>query len=145
VCPIQLDDLEAISREVPALQKFLDVAMSREIVRAQSMLVSLGSLQSEERLAGFLINLVHRLQSRGFSGSELVLRMTRSDIGSYLGMTLETVSRTFASFAQAGLLDVQTRHLRLLNVAALHDIASPPCYDKPVDLRDRRERLPLAA
>ncbi len=76
--------------------------MSREIVRDHGVMLLLGSMRAEERLAAFLLNLVQRLHSRGFSQSELVLRMTREEIGSYLGMKLETVSRTFSKFVEEG-------------------------------------------
>ncbi len=80
--------------------------MSREIVRDHSMMLLLGSMRAEERLAAFLLNLVQRLHARGFSSSELVLRMTREEIGSYLGLKLETVSRMFSKFADGGIVEV---------------------------------------
>ena len=84
--------------------------MSREIVRDHGVMLLLGSMRAEERLAAFLLNLAQRLQARGFSPSELVLRMTREEIGSYLGLKLETVSRTLSQFADDGMLEVHQRH-----------------------------------
>ena len=79
----------------------------------------LGSMRADERLAAFLLNLVQRLHARGFSQSELLLRMTREEIGSYLGLKLETVSRTFSKFVEEGLVEVRQRHVRILNPDAL--------------------------
>jgi CRP/FNR family transcriptional regulator len=87
-------------------------------------------MRAEERLAAFLLNLVQRLHSRGFSQSELVLRMTREEIGSYLGLKLETVSRTFSKFVDDGIVEVKQRHVRILNAEALQQMvnAQPQCH-----------------
>jgi CRP/FNR family transcriptional regulator len=88
----------------------------------------LGNMRAEERLAAFLLNLTQRLQARGFSASSLVLRMTREEIGSYLGLKLETVSRTFSKFHEEGLMEVKQRQLRILDQAALQAlINNSPC------------------
>jgi CRP/FNR family transcriptional regulator len=100
--------------------------MSREIVREHGVMLLLGTMRAEERLAAFLLNLVQRLQARGFSRSELVLRMTRQEIGSYLGLKLETVSRTFSQFAQQGLLQVDQRHVRIVDVDRLQALLPQP-------------------
>jgi CRP/FNR family transcriptional regulator len=82
----------------------------------------LGSMKAEERLAAFLVNLTQRLATRGYSSSEVVLRMTREEIGSYLGLKLETVSRTFSRFQEDGLLDVKQRQIRILQQERLKDL-----------------------
>lgn len=84
----------------------------------------LGSMRAEERLAAFILNLVQRLHSRGFSSSELILRMTREEIGSYLGLKLETVSRTFSKFVEDGMVEVKQRHIRILNQEALQRLVN---------------------
>ena len=119
VCIMPFDRVEEFSRAIPALQQHVHRVMSREIVREHSVMMLLGSMRAEERLAAFLLNLVQRLHARGFSQSELVLRMTREEICSYLGMKLETVSRTFSKFAEAGIVDVKQRHVRITDIAAL--------------------------
>jgi CRP/FNR family transcriptional regulator len=86
----------------------------------------LGTMRAEERLAAFLLNLAQRLQARGFSASELVLRMTRQEIGNYLGLKLETVSRTFSRFAEEGLIEVRHRHVRILAPEKLHAMLPHP-------------------
>ena len=85
----------------------------------------LGSMRTEERLAAFLLNLVQRLHASGFSQSELILRMSREEIGSYLGMKIETVSRTFSKFVEENIVEVKQRHVRILNTDALKDIVNP--------------------
>jgi CRP/FNR family transcriptional regulator len=86
VCVIPFEQLEALSRDFLPLQRQFHRIMSREIVRDHGLILLLGSMRAEERLAAFLLNLTQRLASRGFSSTELVLRMTREEIGSYLGL-----------------------------------------------------------
>ena len=124
VCVMPFDRIEELSREVTALQTHVHKIMSREIVREHGVMLLLGSMRAEERLAAFLLNLVQRLHARGFSQSELVLRMTREEIGSYLGLKLETVSRTFSKFVEEGIVEVKQRHVRILEPDALKRIVN---------------------
>ena len=119
VCVMPFERIEELSRDVVALQRHVHKIMSREIVREHGVMLLLGSMRAEERLAAFLLNLVQRLHARGFSQSELLLRMTREEIGSYLGLKLETVSRTFSKFVEEGIVEVKQRHVRILNTDAL--------------------------
>ena len=119
VCVMPFDRIEQISLEVKSLQHHVHKIMSREIVRENSVILLLGSMKAEERLAAFLLNLVQRLHARGFSQYELVLRMTREEIGSFLGIKLETVSRAFSKFADEGIVEVKQRNLKILNPEAL--------------------------
>jgi CRP/FNR family transcriptional regulator len=119
VCVMPFDRIEELSREITSLQRHVHKIMSREIVRENGVMLLLGSMRAEERLAAFLLNLVQRLHARGFSQSELILRMTREEIGSYLGLKLETVSRTFSKFVEDGVVEVKQRHVRILNADAL--------------------------
>ena len=124
VCVMPFDQIEHLSREVKALQHHVHKIMSREIVREHGVMLLLGSMRAEERLAAFLLNLVQRLHARGFSRTELVLRMTREEIGSYLGLKLETVSRTFSKFAEEGSIEVKQRHVQILDPQALQQIVN---------------------
>ena len=124
VCVMPFDRIEELSREVTALQHHVHKIMSREIVREHSVMLLLGSMRAEERLAAFILTLVQRLHSRGFSSSELILRMTREEIGSYLGLKLETVSRTFSKFVEDGMVEVKQRHIRILNQEALQRLVN---------------------
>ena len=119
LCVIPYSQLESLSREFGELQRQFHKIMSREIVRDHGVMLLLGSMRAEERLAAFLLNLTQRLQARGFSASSLVLRMTREEIGSYLGLKLETVSRTFSKFHDDGLLEVKQRDIRILDAEGL--------------------------
>lgn len=125
VCVMPFERIEELSREVNSLQRHVHKIMSREIVREHGVMLLLGSMRAEERLATFLLNLVQRLHARGFSQSELVLRMTREEIGSFLGLKLETVSRTFSKFVEDGIVEVKQRHVRILNTDGLRDIVNP--------------------
>ncbi len=125
VCVMPFDRIEDLSREVGALQKHVHRIMSREIVREHGVMLLLGGMRAEERLAAFLLNLVQRLQARGFSSQELILRMTREEIGSYLGMKLETVSRTFSRFADEGIIEVRQRHIHIVDEQALKRLVNP--------------------
>ena len=124
VCVMPFNRLEEISREVTALQSHVHKVMSREIVREHSVMLLLGSMRAEERLAAFILNLVQRLHARGFSSSELILRMTREEIGSYLGLKLETVSRTFSKFVDDGMVEVKQRHVRIIDPDALQRLVN---------------------
>ena len=108
--------------EDPTLQRQLHKVMSRELVRDQGVMMLLGTMRAEERLAAFLINLSQRFVARGFSSSEFHLRMTREEIGSYLGLKLETISRTFSKLDEEGIIAVRQRHLRILKPEALQKI-----------------------
>ncbi|WP_210546671.1 fumarate/nitrate reduction transcriptional regulator Fnr [Rhodoferax sp. PAMC 29310] len=125
VCVMPFNRVEEISREVISLQRHVHKIMSREIVREHGVMLLLGSMRAEERLAAFLLNLVQRLNARGFSKTELVLRMTREEIGSYLGLKLETVSRTFSKFVEDGIVEVKQRHIRIVDAEMLKDIVNP--------------------
>ncbi|MEO8279512.1 MAG: fumarate/nitrate reduction transcriptional regulator Fnr [Ideonella sp.] len=124
VCVIPFNDLEALSLRFVELQRQFHKIMSREIVRDQGVMLLLGSMRAEERLAAFILNLTQRLHSRGFSAHSLVLRMTRSEIGSYLGLKLETVSRSFSKFHDDGLLEVKQRQIRVLDEDGLKQIVN---------------------
>lgn len=128
VCVIPFAHLEHLSREVPALQTHFHKVMSREIVRDHSVMMLLGSMRAEERLAAFLVNLSQRFVTRGFSPSEFYLRMTREEIGSYLGLKLETVSRVFSKFQEQGLISVQQKHVRIIDIPRLRQLVGQrPC------------------
>jgi CRP/FNR family transcriptional regulator len=125
VCIMPFESVEDLSREIPALQRHVHRIMSREIVRENGMMMMLGNMRAEERLAAFLLNLVQRLHARGFSQSEMVLRMTREEIGSYLGLKLETISRTFSKLSDEGIIEVKQRYVKILAPDALKKLSNP--------------------
>jgi CRP/FNR family transcriptional regulator, anaerobic regulatory protein len=124
VCVIPFSRLEDLSREVQTLQHHFHKVMSREIVRDHGVMMLLGSMRAEERLAAFLVNLSQRFTARGYSPSEFYLRMTREEIGSYLGLKLETVSRVFSRFQDEGLVSVQQKHIRIIDIPRLKQVMS---------------------
>jgi CRP/FNR family transcriptional regulator len=119
VCELPFNKLEELSREIPLLQRHLHKIMSREIVRDQGIMLLLGSMRAEERLAVFLLNLSQRLAARGLSATQFQLRMSRHEIGSYLGLKLETVSRAFSHFQSERLINVKVRTVEILDLAGL--------------------------
>ena len=119
ICSIPFSQLESLSREIHTLQHHFHKVMSREIVRDHGVMMLLGTMRAEERLAAFLLNLSQRFTARGYSHADFFLRMTREEIGSYLGLKLETVSRAFSRFQEEGHIAVQQKHVRILNVAGL--------------------------
>jgi len=119
VCELPFGRLEELGRELPSLQRHLHKIMSREIVRDHGIMLLLGSMRAEERLAAFLLNLSQRFAARGYSPSAFHLRMTRQEIGNYLGMKLETVSRTLSQFQEAGLISVRNKAVEILDAKNL--------------------------
>ena len=122
VCVLPYALIEEMAQKVPALQRQLHAVLAREIVRDHGVMMLLGSMRAEERLATFLLNLSKRFTARGYSPSDFHLRMTREEIGSYLGLKLETVSRLFSRFHDDGLIEVQQKHVRILDIAGLAQI-----------------------
>jgi len=122
VCVIPYSRLESLGRDMQAVRHQFHKVMSREIVREHGVMLLLGTMRAEERLATFLLNLSQRFTARGYSASEFNLRMTREEIGSYLGLKLETVSRAFSRFQEDGLISVQQKHIHILDVAGLRKV-----------------------
>jgi len=120
VCVVPFDLLDRLAAEVPTLRRNLFRLVSRDLSRDHTMMLLLGSRPAEERLTLFLLDLAERYRARGYSAHEFVLRMTREEIASYLGLTLETVSRLFSGLQEEGLLQVQGRAVKLLDVSALN-------------------------
>ena len=122
-CVVRFSDFESLARQIPSLQHQFHKILSRELTQDQRHLLSLGSLRAEERLASFLLNLSDRLAVRGYSPTEYHLRMSREEIGSYLGIQLETVSRLFSRFTESGLIQIKQRHIKLIDMDGLIELA----------------------
>ena len=118
-CVLPFALVEELSHDIRPLQRQLHAVLSREIVRDHGVMMLLGSMRAEERLATFLLNLSRRFVRRGYSSSDFHLRMTREEIGSYLGLKLETVSRLFSAFQKDALIEVQQKHVRILDIEGL--------------------------
>lgn len=119
VIEIPFAELDALACREPALQRELFRLLAGEIQRERSLMLLLGSMRAEERLAAFLLNLSKRLAARGWSATHFILRMTREEIGSLLGLKLETVSRILSRFQAEGLISVRNRDVSILELCAL--------------------------
>lgn len=119
VCEIPFDRLEELSSTIPGLQRQMFRLLSKEIFQETSLLTLLGSKNAEERLAGFLLDFSNRFKKRGFSATDFYLSMSRNDIGSYLALAVETVSRLFTRFQEDGLLQVERKHIQLKDLDRL--------------------------
>jgi CRP/FNR family transcriptional regulator len=124
VCVIPYARLEEVASRIPALQRQFHRMMSREIVRDHGVMTLLGTMRAEERVAAFLLGMSQRFVARGYAAAEFYLRMTREEIGSYLGLKLETVSRIFSRFQECGLIGIHQKHVHILDVQGLTRVMS---------------------
>jgi CRP/FNR family transcriptional regulator len=135
LCEIPFASLEQLSAELPSLMRQMLRIMSREIQQEQGAM-QLGRKSAEARLATFLLDLSQRLQARGFAGDEFRLSMSRYDIGNYLGLAVETVSRLLTRFQDQGLMQVEWKQITLLDLPRLAALASGNADSSP----SRRQR-----
>ena len=122
VCEIPFDILDDLSGKMPKLRQQIMRLMSSEIKSDQEMILLLSKMNAEERLAAFIHILSKRYSARGFSAKEFRLTMTRSDIGNYLGLTVETISRLLGRFQKLGVLSVQGKYITINDINALVDL-----------------------
>jgi CRP/FNR family transcriptional regulator len=124
VCEIPFARLQELVMQVPVLLQQFHRTMSREIQREQSVMLFLSHMRAEQRLALFLLNLSGRYAQRGYSSTSFQLRMSREDIGGYLGLTVESVSRQLARLRADGLIALNNRDLRILDRSRLEALSS---------------------
>ncbi|MDQ1812346.1 fumarate/nitrate reduction transcriptional regulator Fnr [Massilia sp. CCM 9210] len=141
ICEIPFARLEELFTELPQLQRHFHRVMSNEITRDQSAMMFLGGMRAEQRFAIFLLNLAARYAARGYSGTVFQLRMSREEIGNYLGLTVESVSRLLLRFKQKGWLRVALREVELLDRASMEAVASGQACAEPIATK---RRLPCA-
>jgi CRP/FNR family transcriptional regulator, anaerobic regulatory protein len=122
VCVLPFDRVEKLAQREGAFQHQLYRLLSAAIVRERTSAMMLGTMRAEQRLAAFLLDLSNRYRARGYSSTEFVLRMTREEIGSQLGLKLETVSRLFSRFHEEGLIEVQGRVVKLVDRIGLQQL-----------------------
>ncbi len=128
ICSIPFEKLETLSRELAGLQKQLFKVLSGEIRDEQELMMLLNKKNADERFAAFLINLSTRFKRRNLSGHEFLLPMTRSDIGNYLGLAVETVSRLVTRFQKQALISIQERHIHITDKHKLSELAGTVCH-----------------
>jgi len=137
--------LTALGRGHPELEPAMYGVMSRELVREQAMVSMLGALSAEARVARFLISLSERFADMGYSSKLFNLRMTRHEIGSYLGLTLETVSRTLSAFNEIGLINVDQRAIGINDADALRSLRRlPPSSSRAKQIASRKQKMAMA-
>ncbi len=137
-CVLPFAQLEIALLGLAPMRHPLHRMLSQEIVRKGDVLLLLGVIRAEERVAGLLLDLVQRQQARGYSASELMLKMSRLDLANYLCIKHETLSRTFAKLVERGVLEVDKQQVRLLDLPALRGIASAQSPAPAVDLAGQR-------
>ncbi|MEE4360507.1 MAG: fumarate/nitrate reduction transcriptional regulator Fnr [Pseudomonadales bacterium] len=123
VCEIPFDRIEPLSRDIPSLQRHLFQLLSREITEDQQLMLLLSKKTAEERIASLLLSLSSRLRRRRLSGEVFRLPMSRGDIGNYLGLVVETVSRVFTRMQRQGVLEVDGKEVRILDADQLAEMA----------------------
>lgn len=119
VCELPYDKLDEMSAQLPSLRKHMLKMMSNEIQHDHDMMMLLNRRTAEERLTHFLLQLSERFAERGFAAHEFHLTMTRSEIGNYLGLTVETVSRLLSRFQKENVIEVQGKLIHILDESAL--------------------------
>ncbi|WP_322053145.1 helix-turn-helix domain-containing protein [Paraburkholderia bannensis] len=119
VCIIPFAQFESLCRESRRMQRHLYYLMSSEIVRESSLMMMLGTMTAEQRLASFLLDLAARFRARGYSSAQFNLKMSREEIGCYLGLKLETVSRMFSRFHRDGLVEPKGKQIHIVDAQAL--------------------------
>lgn len=129
VCPLTFAELDCLMERMPALQRRFLRMMSSQIVRDQESMALLGTMRAEQRVASFLLRLSSLYQKRGYSATEFLLRMTREELGNYLGLKLETVSRLLSKLQQEGLIQVENKAVKLLDLDALRTLAAHQSLD----------------
>ncbi len=132
VCEVPFDRLEDLTHSIPDLQHQVFRLMSRQISKDTSLMVLLGRSTAEERLAAFLLSLSTRFYHRGFSPTDFILSMSRQEIGSYLGLALETISRLFTHFQEEKILRVNRKHVEIVKIDGLYDLLAnqSACLEK---------------
>jgi len=124
VCEIPFPRLEELFGHIPILLHHFHRMMSQEITREQNVMLLLGNMRAGQRFAAFLVNLSSRYAARGYSSSAFQLRMSREEIGNYLGLTIESISRLLSRFKKMGLLQVSNREIVILDPARLRAMAA---------------------
>ncbi len=122
VCELPVSRLEQLCEQVPALQKQIRRIMGKEITTDHAMLLMLGKMSAEEKLASFLLSLSRRMEERRWKADDFVLSMPRQDIANYLGLAVETVSRLFANYQEEGIIDVDRRRIHIRQMQRLEQI-----------------------
>ncbi len=129
VCALTLNDFERLCCDLASLRRQLLSLMGREIHQDHLILMALGQMKGEERLATFLLSLSERFRKRGFSPFEFNLPMPRHDLANYLGLAVETLSRMFSKMQEDGLIHANRRLIKIVDMSQLRAMAHLECRD----------------
>lgn len=121
LCAISFNTLTDICRQLPALNEQMFRLMGRELSHDNQLLLTVTKKHADERIATFLLSLSTRFHRLGYSATEFRMAMSRSEIGNYLGLTFETVSRSLSKFQKQGLININHKYIQILNITALRD------------------------
>ncbi len=124
VCEIPFSHLQELSTQMPDLQRHFFQLMSREITEDQQLITLLSKNTAEERIAALMLSISSRNARRKLSATQFRLPMSRIDIGNYLGLTVETVSRVFSRLQKLEILEVSNKEIKILDLDALKEIAN---------------------
>lgn len=124
ICEIPFSRLEELSMTMPSLQRHFFKLMSKEITNDQQLITLLSKNSAEERVATLLLSISSRNAKRNLSSLRFRLPMSRADIGNYLGLTVETVSRVFSRFQKQGLLEVDKKEIEIKDIDALQELSN---------------------
>ncbi len=127
LCKIEMDDFHDLCDRLPGLRKEMMHQLGKEIAHNQSLLLSLGQQQTDERLATFLLEMSAHFQSRGFSGKEFCIPMPRQDLSNYLGMAVETLSRIISRMTEDKIVKIDRRMVIITDLAKLEKLAHSAC------------------
>lgn len=119
VWELPVRQIDSLNERIPGLREQITAALALEIRRDWRWMLTLGTLNAEQRVVAFLLDMASRQHALGFSASQLTLHMTRADVGNFLALQLETVTRALSHLDALGVIEVQRREIRLLDPAAL--------------------------
>jgi len=128
LCKISTEAFDDMYERIPILRREMIHQVGKEIAHNQSLLLSLGQQQTDERLATFLLYMSTHFQSRGFSGKEFVIPMPRQDLSNYLGMAVETLSRIISRLTDNGIVEIDRRLVTIINMEKLEELANTSCH-----------------
>ncbi|KMT66424.1 fumarate/nitrate reduction transcriptional regulator Fnr [Catenovulum maritimum] len=123
VCEIPFETMDELSSSMPKLRQQVMRLMSNEITTDQELMLLLNRKTAEQKLAAFISALSYRFNERGFSSKEFRLTMTRSEIGNYLGLTVETISRLLSRFQKSDLIEVNGKFITIVNLKGLDEVS----------------------
>jgi CRP/FNR family transcriptional regulator len=127
LCMLPMNIFENLCDKLPGLRRVMMQQIGKEISHSQNLLLSLGQLPTEERLASYLLQLAEHFHSRGFSKSEFILPMSRQDLSNYLGMAVETLSRIISRMSNEKLIKIEQRTVIISNLGKLEKLAHASC------------------